>query len=239
MEDWENRCRQEYNLVKPSRVKAALEKKEADFAAVHGKDNREELVGYLCECARSLDYTPAPMEVIGSRVILAQFGSWSAAVEAAGLAAVSPGLMEIPRSATELYHQEENAQWLKFRKAYKKGADKARASKSYAKTRQKMAAKKLEKVLASPGRQSQEKTFAAAHAADTNRQLYEYFKAEKRRRGKEMKPVNTVGYRTLTQRLGDWSVVMGRINAELAEEKEKERIPGDTVPGESHLTLGG
>ena len=45
----------------------------------------------------------------------------------------------------------------------------------------------LKKVLAEPGRMEQERAFAAAHQEDTDRQLYDYVKAEKRRLGKKLK----------------------------------------------------
>lgn len=88
---------------------------------------------------------------------------------------------------------------------------------------QKSAANKLRKTLSEPGRKAQEQEFAAAHAGDSNQRLYEYVKMQKRRLGKQMKPVNTVGYVYLTRRLGLWSEIMGRVNAELRAEKNAEQ----------------
>lgn len=220
MDAWENLCKKEFNFIKQERIKAALEAKESDFAAAYSEASREELSGYLRACADSLGHTPGPMEIIGSRVILERFGTWTAAVDAAGLDPVVPRRAALSLCATALYYAEEQAQWLVFRKAYKREVDRWRTTKDHARKRQKMAANKLKCVLAEPKRREQEKTFAAAHAADTDQQLYDYFKAEKRRRGKEMRPVNTIGYRTLRQRLGEWGEVMGKINADLAEERE-------------------
>ena len=220
MDTWENQCKKEFNFIKQERIKAALEEKERNFAAAHSESSREELSGYLRICAESLGHTPGPMEVIGSRVILERFGTWAAAVEASGLSPMVPRQAVLSLCATALYYAEEQAQWLAFRKAYKREVDRWRTAKAHARNRQKMAANKLRRVLAEPKRREQEETFAAAHEADTAQQLYDYFKAEKRRRGKEMKPVNTIGYRTLRQRLGEWGEVMGKINADLAEERE-------------------
>ena len=220
MDTWENQCKKEFNFIKQERIKAALEEKERNFAAAHSESSREELSGYLRICAESLGHTPGPMEVIGSRVILERFGTWAAAVEASGLSPMVPRQAVLSLCATALYYAEEQAQWLAFRKAYKREVDRWRTAKAHARNRQKMAANKLRRVLAEPKRREQEETFAATHEADTAQQLYDYFKAEKRRRGKEMKPVNTIGYRTLRQRLGEWSEVMGKINADLAEERE-------------------
>lgn len=43
----------------------------------------------------------------------------------------------------------------------------------------------------------------------------------KRKHGKHLKPVKTVGLLYFEARLGLWTDVMGRINRELAEEKQK------------------
>lgn len=88
---------------------------------------------------------------------------------------------------------------------------------------QKSAENKLRKTLAEPERKEQEAAFTAAHWRDSDHQLREYVKAQKRRRGKQMKPVNTIGYVYLTRRLGPWSEIMGRVNWELRLERDTER----------------
>lgn len=87
----------------------------------------------------------------------------------------------------------------------------------------KAAKRRLHKVLSQPARKAQEECFAAEHAADRDWELYEYVKNLKRKRGKEMNPANTVGYRYIIQRLGRWNELMFRINTELEAEKRAER----------------
>ena len=116
MDAWENQCKKEFNFIKQERIKAALEEKERNFAAAHSESSREELSGYLRACADSLGHTPGPMEIIGSRVILERFGTWTAAVDAAGLDPVVPRRAALSLCATALYYAEEQAQWLAFRK---------------------------------------------------------------------------------------------------------------------------
>lgn len=78
----------------------------------------------------------------------------------------------------------------------------------------------LLRILREPERAEAEARFAAEHASDTDEELMALVKAKKRELGKRMKPVNTVGYVYLQQRLGPWAVFMEQVNREMAAEKE-------------------
>ena len=78
----------------------------------------------------------------------------------------------------------------------------------------------LLRVLREPERAAAEARFAAEHAADTDEELMAFVTAKKRELGKRMKPVNTVGYVFLQQRLGPWAVFMEQVNREMAAKKE-------------------
>lgn len=78
----------------------------------------------------------------------------------------------------------------------------------------------LIRTLREPERAAAEARFAAEHAGDSDEELLRYVAELKRELGKRMKPVNTVGYVYLQQRLGPWAVFMEQVNREMAEEKE-------------------
>lgn len=79
----------------------------------------------------------------------------------------------------------------------------------------------IARELAEPVRKAAEEQFARDHADDTDEELYALLKEMKRKHGKHLKPVKTVGLLYFEARLGLWTDVMGRINRELAEEKQK------------------
>ena len=79
----------------------------------------------------------------------------------------------------------------------------------------------IARELAKPARKAAEQQFARDHADDTDEELYALRKEMKRKHGKHLKPVKTVGLLYFEARLGLWTDVMGRINRELAEEKQK------------------
>lgn len=83
----------------------------------------------------------------------------------------------------------------------------------------KQAEMRLNRMLEDPERSEQEKAFELEHENDTDEELFQFFKAQKRKRGKAMKPYNTIGYTYIIKRFGHWSDMMGRINSELAAEK--------------------
>ena len=123
---------------------------------------------------------------------------------------------------------EELAQW-------KKVQAKRKAAYSHIKGIQKQARNRLRKELAKPERRALEAAFAREHANDTDQELYAYVKSMRRQRGKSAKPINLIGYEYIIHRLGRWDQLAGRINAELAEEKEladknKQERRSTTVP---------
>lgn len=81
------------------------------------------------------------------------------------------------------------------------------------------AERRLMQKMREPERRALEKRFADEHAGDSDEELYAYAKETRRRLGAKMTRESTVGYVYLVRRLGPWSVFMGRIGKELAEEK--------------------
>lgn len=77
----------------------------------------------------------------------------------------------------------------------------------------------IQQVLAEPVRKAAEEQFARDHANDTDEELYVLLKEMKRKQGKNLKPVKTVGLQYFEARLGRWTDVMGRINRELEAEQ--------------------
>lgn len=214
---WEQFC-----LKAADCVAAALHERETEFERYRAGESRRELAGYLYKCAERLGYTPHPSEIIGGKTLLKKFGSWDAAIEAAGLEPIWPGLEPPPVMFTALYRRELKRQWRLFKTACTEEENRQRTARAKAASREKAIQNKLKRELNTRQRQKQEWEFAAAHAEDSDQQLYEYLKDEKRRRGKKMSPVNTVGVQYLVQRLGPWRLVMGQINAELREERLKD-----------------
>ena len=79
----------------------------------------------------------------------------------------------------------------------------------------------LLRTLREPERAAAEADFAAAHADDSDEELLNYLRERKRQLGRQMKPVNTVGYVYLQQRLGPWAVFMEQINREVKGENNE------------------
>ena len=77
----------------------------------------------------------------------------------------------------------------------------------------------IARELAEPVRKAAEEQFARDHANDTDEELYALLKEMKRKQGKNLKPVKTVGLQYFEARLGRWTDVMGRINRELEAEQ--------------------
>lgn len=67
------------------RTKDALAARDAAFAEKHAETPLRELAKYLNQCANSLRHSPAPCEIDGGAFIEQRFGSWDAALRAAGL----------------------------------------------------------------------------------------------------------------------------------------------------------
>lgn len=214
---WEQFCLKAADLTA-----AALLEREREFARQHTGRRVAELTVYLKKCAEDLGYTPHPAEIVGSEVILRNFANWNDAIVAAGLTPIPPGLEPPPLSYTALYRAELQRQWLLFKGVSYSQWKRRQFARAEAKRKAKLAKNKLEKELNRSSRQKQEREFAQSHATDSDQELYEFLKSQKRRRGKNMSPVNTVGYQYITQRLGPWRVIMGRVNAELKEERRSQ-----------------
>ena len=221
LETWEKKCLQEYRLVAQQLVKEALKKKEAQFAAAHSHDTLEALSAYLQQCAKKLGYTPHPIEVIGSNMIIQKFSSWAAALKIANLKALCPEKEPPPFTSTKLYRDEWLEQWAIFQKARKKEQNRQATALARVRTKNKSVDNKLKKELSSPQRRAQERVFAALHTDDTDRQIFDYLKGEKRRLGSKLKPINTIGYSYITKRLGPWHKVISKVNAELKAEQQE------------------
>lgn len=93
------------------------------------------------------------------------------------------------------------------------------SNKMTAKSRGMLNQAHIQQVLAEPVRKAAEEQFARDHANDTDEELYALLKEMKRKQGKNLKPVKTVGLQYFEARLGRWTDVMGRINRELEAEQ--------------------
>ncbi len=101
--DYESWCAQQI----AQRTKAALEARDAAFAEKNAGTTRAALAQYLSVCASALGHSPSPTEIDGGAFIEQRFGSWEAAMTAAGL--------PVPRTMPKLnntlrYKQEKAAQ---------------------------------------------------------------------------------------------------------------------------------
>ena len=79
------RRNQIYDAVIHRMVQEGLEKKEAEFRAVHQQDTDEALLLYLRQQAGELTHTPWPREIVGWELIAERFGGWTEAVKRAKL----------------------------------------------------------------------------------------------------------------------------------------------------------
>ena len=76
------------------RTQAALAAQDAVFAEQHAGDSLPELAAYVSRCAAQWNHAPAPCEIEGGSYIARRFGSWEAALMAAGLSSaykIPPG----------------------------------------------------------------------------------------------------------------------------------------------------
>ena len=85
----------------------------------------------------------------------------------------------------------------------------------------KQAEKKLLRELKSPERVKLENEFEEKHKSDTDSELYEYLKELKAKHGKRLNPTTAIGYTYFVKRLGFWNEIMGQINSEFKEERNK------------------
>ena len=85
------------------RTRAALEEQDAAFAEQHAGDSLPELAAYVAQCAAKWNHSPAPCEIEGGSYIARRFGSWEAALAAAGLGTA----YKIPRNGENRRYQRE------------------------------------------------------------------------------------------------------------------------------------
>ena len=77
---------------------------------------------------------------------------------------------------------------------------------------QKMAQKKLMRLLAEPERAAQEEAFREKYRDATDEELYAYVKSQKQKPDTRLKPGNVIGYSYLTQRLGNWKSILAHVD---------------------------
>ena len=87
------------------RTQAALAAQDAVFAEQHAGDSLPELAAYVSRCAAQWNHAPAPCEIEGGSYIARRFGSWEAALAAAGLSSA----YKIPRNGENRRYQKEKA----------------------------------------------------------------------------------------------------------------------------------
>ena len=127
-----------YEAVIRKMVAQALEEQEDAFARDHEQDADAELLACLRAAARQLGYSPRYKEIVGWRTIEMRFGSWSEALQKAGLppAARCP-VTKLPRVQEETQRQKERYRQRKAEKKQKNRRrleEQARKQKEYANT---------------------------------------------------------------------------------------------------------
>ena len=97
-----------YEAVISKMVTQALDAQELEFTRDHTFDSDEELIAYIRQQAALLRDTPRYKEIIGWKLISQRFGTWSTALEKAGLqAAPNCPVNKLPRIQLETAKQKE------------------------------------------------------------------------------------------------------------------------------------
>ena len=97
-----------YRAVIRRMVAQAWEDQERNFGQEHGGDSGYQLLQWLRQQADGLGYTPRYKETPGWRLIEQRFGSWNAALEAAGLSSAGKyPVTKLPRYMEEELRQKE------------------------------------------------------------------------------------------------------------------------------------
>ena len=113
-----------YEAVIRKMVTQALEDQENAFERIHGQDTDEILLLHLHEHTKVLGYAPRYKEIVGWRLIEQRFGSWSVALQRAGLTPTQRcPVTKLPRIIAETEKQQEI---YRMRKAEKKMKNKQR-----------------------------------------------------------------------------------------------------------------
>ena len=180
-----------------------LQRQEAEFAKTHKRDTDEELIAYLVKCSKELGRCPKKDEIVGHTYLKARLGPWPRILERAGL-------KEKSQKRTQ---KEQKMNWTENSKAVINHGSLNRINQ--------LAEKKLQKEFKKPERIKLEAEFAQKHSADTDAELYELLKSLKKKHGKRMSPINTIGYEYYIKRLGPWNEVMRKISMDLKNENER------------------
>lgn len=97
-----------YEAVIRKMVNQALEEQEDAFEQIHGSDPEDTLIAFLQHCAENLGYSPRYKEIVGWRLLEQRLGSWSDALQKAGLPpAVKCSVTKLPRILAETERQKE------------------------------------------------------------------------------------------------------------------------------------
>lgn len=96
-----------YEAVIRRMVTQELESQEMNFSRDHAFDTDDQLIEYIKENARALNYAPRYKEIIGWKLIQERFGSWGMALERAGLRVSSNcPVSKLPRIELEVENQK-------------------------------------------------------------------------------------------------------------------------------------
>ena len=97
-----------YRAVIRRMVAQAWEEQEVTFEREHGEDSNQQLIQWLHHQAEALGRSPKYKEIVGWRLIEQRFGSWNAALEAAGLSSAGKyPVTKLPRYMEEELRQKE------------------------------------------------------------------------------------------------------------------------------------
>lgn len=92
-------------------TRTALSKRNVAFILEHQHDSLTQLAAYLKKCKAELGYSPTRTEVIGGDYIEMRFGSWTKALQAAGVIdRRTLGALPKKLENTKLYQDEYAAQ---------------------------------------------------------------------------------------------------------------------------------
>lgn len=180
-----------------------LQRQEAEFEKAHKSDTDEELIAYLVKCSKALGRCPKKEDVIGHTYLKARLGPWPRILERAGL----------KEKSQKRIQKEQKMNWTETSRTVINHGSLNRINE--------LAEKKLKKEFKKPERIKAEAEFAKKHSEDTDAELYELLKSLKKKHGKRMAPVNTVGYEYYIKRLGPWNEIMRQINLDLKNENER------------------
>ena len=180
-----------------------LQRQEAEFEKAHKSDTDEELIAYLVKCSKELGRCPKKEDIVGHTYLKARLGPWPRILERAGL----------KEKSQKRIQKEQKMNWTETSKSVINHGSLNRINE--------LAEKKLKKEFKKPERIKAESEFAKKHSEDTDAELYELLISLKKKHGKRMAPVNTIGYEYYIKRLGPWNEIMRQINLDLKNENER------------------